>query len=64
MKIEIKVPSMGESLSEATVGTILKPSGSTVQQDEELTRRIFYKPEGEDESQRVTPRTPRSDTES
>lgn len=36
MKIEIKVPSMGESISEATIGTILKPSGSFVSMDDEL----------------------------
>lgn len=36
MKIEIKVPSMGESISEATVGNILKPSGSHVAMDDEL----------------------------
>ena len=36
MKIEIKVPAMGESISEATIGTILKPSGSSVSVDEEL----------------------------
>lgn len=36
MQIEIKVPSMGESVSEATIGQILKPSGSLVAQDEEL----------------------------
>lgn len=36
MKVEIKVPAMGESISEATMGTILKPSGSFVAVDEEL----------------------------
>lgn len=36
MKVEIKVPSMGESISEATVGAILKPSGSAVEMDEEI----------------------------
>lgn len=36
MKIEIKVPSMGESITQATIGTILKPSGSYVEADEEI----------------------------
>lgn len=36
MKIEIKVPAMGESISEATISTILKKSGSQVAVDEEL----------------------------
>ncbi len=36
MKIEIKIPSMGESVVEATIGAILKPSGSSVRADEEI----------------------------
>lgn len=36
MKIEVKVPSMGESISEASVGAILKPSGSQVKMDDEI----------------------------
>lgn len=36
MKVEIKVPAVGESIVEATVGTILKPSGSIVKVDEEI----------------------------
>ncbi|CCB91441.1 Dihydrolipoyllysine-residue succinyltransferase component of 2-oxoglutarate dehydrogenase complex [Waddlia chondrophila 2032/99] len=36
MKEEIKVPAMGESITEATVGQILKPSGSHVKMDEEI----------------------------
>jgi len=36
MKIEIKVPAMGESISEATIGTFLKPSGSAVRESEEI----------------------------
>jgi 2-oxoglutarate dehydrogenase E2 component (dihydrolipoamide succinyltransferase) len=36
MKTEIKVPAMGESISEATVGEILKASGSTVAVDDEV----------------------------
>lgn len=36
MKEEIKVPQLGESISEATVSAILKPAGSVVQMDDEL----------------------------
>lgn len=36
MKVEIKIPAMGESISEATVGSILKTSGSHVNMDDEL----------------------------
>jgi 2-oxoglutarate dehydrogenase E2 component (dihydrolipoamide succinyltransferase) len=36
MQIELKVPSVGESISEVVVGQILKPDGSLVRQDEEL----------------------------
>lgn len=36
MKKEIKVPAMGESITEATIGVILKPSGSIVKVDEEI----------------------------
>lgn len=36
MKQEIKVPAMGESITEATVGSIIKPSGSAVKMDEEI----------------------------
>jgi 2-oxoglutarate dehydrogenase E2 component (dihydrolipoamide succinyltransferase) len=36
MKVEIKVPSMGESITEATVGVVLKPTGSKVAMDEEI----------------------------
>lgn len=36
MKEEIKVPSMGESITEAEVGSILKPSGSAVKEEEEI----------------------------
>jgi 2-oxoglutarate dehydrogenase E2 component (dihydrolipoamide succinyltransferase) len=34
--MEIKIPSMGESVIEATIGSILKPSGSLVKADEEI----------------------------
>ncbi len=36
MNVEIKVPSVGESVTEGTVGTILKPSGSEVKVDDEI----------------------------
>ena len=36
MKVEIKVPALGESVLEATVSAILKPSGSFVKEDEEI----------------------------
>ena len=36
MKVEIKVPKMGESIVEATIGAILKSSGSSVKMDEEI----------------------------
>jgi 2-oxoglutarate dehydrogenase E2 component (dihydrolipoamide succinyltransferase) len=34
--LEIKVPAMGESITEATVGNIIKPSGSDVKMDDEI----------------------------
>jgi 2-oxoglutarate dehydrogenase E2 component (dihydrolipoamide succinyltransferase) len=36
VKVEIKVPSVGESISEAIVSRILKPNGSLVKEDEEI----------------------------
>lgn len=36
MKIEIKIPSMGESINEATIGTIIKASGTRVAMDDEI----------------------------
>lgn len=36
MKIDIKIPAMGESVVEGTIGSILKPSGSLVKADEEI----------------------------
>jgi 2-oxoglutarate dehydrogenase E2 component (dihydrolipoamide succinyltransferase) len=36
MAMEIKVPAMGESITEATIGRILKPSGSFVKTEEEM----------------------------
>ncbi len=52
MKAEIKVPAMGESISTAIIGTILKPSGSQVKMDEEIleletdkVNQILYAPQ-------------------
>lgn len=52
MKVEIKVPAMGESITEATVGEILKTSGSSVAMDDELleletdkVNQVLYAPE-------------------
>jgi len=36
MKVEIKIPSVGESITEVTIAQILKESGSYVRQDEEI----------------------------
>jgi 2-oxoglutarate dehydrogenase E2 component (dihydrolipoamide succinyltransferase) len=36
MKKEIKIPALGESVVEAAISKILKPSGSAVRQDEEI----------------------------
>lgn len=36
MKYDIKIPSMGESITEAHVGTIIKPTGSLVAMDDEI----------------------------
>ncbi len=36
MKVEVKIPAMGESVVEATIGTILKPSGALVRAEEDL----------------------------
>jgi 2-oxoglutarate dehydrogenase E2 component (dihydrolipoamide succinyltransferase) len=36
MKVEIKIPAMGESVTEAVVSNILKPSGSFVKLDEDI----------------------------
>ena len=36
MKVEIKIPVMGESVVEATIGSLLKESGMTVRADEEI----------------------------
>ncbi len=36
MKVEIKIPPIGESIVEATISNILHPSGSLVRQDQEI----------------------------
>jgi 2-oxoglutarate dehydrogenase E2 component (dihydrolipoamide succinyltransferase) len=36
MQVVIKIPTMGESIVEATIGKVLKPSGSSVRADEEI----------------------------
>lgn len=53
MKKEIKIPSMGESISEATIGQILAPTGTTVKADAELVEletdkvnQVLYAPQG------------------
>lgn len=52
MKVEIKVPAMGESITEATVGTLIKPSGSMVKADDEIleletdkVNQVLYAPQ-------------------
>ena len=52
MKAEIKVPTMGESVIEATVGTILKENGTAVAAEEEIieletdkVNQVLYAPE-------------------
>jgi len=52
MKHEIKVPAMGESITEATINTILKPSGALVKMDDELlelatdkVNQVLYAPQ-------------------
>lgn len=52
MKIEVKVPAMGESISEATVGTFIKSTGSFVSADAELleletdkVNQVLYAPQ-------------------
>jgi 2-oxoglutarate dehydrogenase E2 component (dihydrolipoamide succinyltransferase) len=52
MKIEIKVPVMGESVTEAVIGNIMKPSGSAIKRDDELleletdkVNQVLYAPE-------------------
>ena len=52
MKKEIRVPSMGESISEATIGQILVPEGSIVKADAEIleletdkVNQVLYAPQ-------------------
>lgn len=62
MKIEIKVPAMGESISEATIGSILKPNGSKVNVDDEIleletdkVNQVIYAPQAGVVTVAVTP---------
>lgn len=52
MKVDIKIPAMGESVSEAIISSILKPSGSFVKLDEEIleletdkVNQVLYAPQ-------------------
>ncbi len=52
MKVEIKVPAMGESISQATIGSFIKRSGEGVAVDDELleletdkVNQVLYAPE-------------------
>ncbi|MBS0649650.1 MAG: dihydrolipoyllysine-residue succinyltransferase [Verrucomicrobia bacterium] len=52
MKVEIKIPTMGESVSEAIVSNIIKPTGSMVKTDEEIieletdkVNQVLYAPQ-------------------
>lgn len=52
MKVEIKVPAMGESISEATIGVLIKTTGSKVAMDEEIleietdkVNQVLYAPQ-------------------
>ena len=52
MEVEIKVPAMGESISQAIIGTFLKKNGDFVKVDEELieletdkVNQVLYAPE-------------------
>jgi len=52
MKVKIKVPAMGESISEATIGTLIKKTGSRVAMDEEIleietdkVNQVLYAPQ-------------------
>lgn len=52
MNVEIKIPTMGESVSEAIVSNLLKPSGSYVKADEEIVEletdkvnQVLYAPQ-------------------
>jgi 2-oxoglutarate dehydrogenase E2 component (dihydrolipoamide succinyltransferase) len=52
MKYEIKIPQMGESVSEASIGSILKQTGTSVQENDELieletekVNQVLYAPQ-------------------
>jgi 2-oxoglutarate dehydrogenase E2 component (dihydrolipoamide succinyltransferase) len=53
MSEEIKIPSVGESITEITVGTFIKPNGSTVSEGDEIVEletekvnQVLYAPKG------------------
>lgn len=53
MKVEIKIPQLGESITEVEIGKFLKPSGSTVVENEEIVEletekvnQVLYAPKG------------------
>ncbi len=61
MKVEIKVPPLGESVSEATIANFIKPNGSIVKTDEEIieletekVNQVLYAPESGQISWQVT----------
>ncbi len=52
MKVEIKIPAMGESIAEAVISQIIKPTGSFVKLDEEIleletdkVNQVLYAPQ-------------------
>jgi len=52
MKVEIKIPAMGESVTKAIISSLLKPTGSTVKRDEEIVEietdkvnQVLYAPQ-------------------
>ena len=60
MKVEIKVPSMGESVVEASIGAILKPEGGLVDENDEIIEleteklnQVLYAPKGGEISWKV-----------
>jgi 2-oxoglutarate dehydrogenase E2 component (dihydrolipoamide succinyltransferase) len=62
MKAEVKVPPMGESISDATVATIIKPTGSKVSMDDEIleletdkVNQVLYAPQAGILTLNVTP---------
>jgi len=53
MNVEIKIPSLGESITEATVGALIVQSGTQVKMDQEIieietekVNQVLFAPEG------------------